>query len=78
MTATLMAFGQTDAFGDPIEFDGTCPDCAGEFQLDTTGRLPEHRRAGGSLDLPRCTGSGALGHDPHRQRYFYVEGVRFL
>lgn len=78
MTATLIDFTAVNGFGEPIEFEGACPACAGVYLLDAHGHLPAHKVAGGRLDRPHCDASGTPGLDPHRRRPFFVEGVRFL
>jgi hypothetical protein len=78
LTTTVIDFTATNGFGEPIEFEGTCPGCAGVYALDEHGCLPEHPIAGGRLDRPHCNESGTPGRDPHRRKPFFVEGVRFL
>jgi hypothetical protein len=74
----VIDFAATDGFGDPRYWDGDCPRCPGAYLLDTAGRLPDHKVAGGRLDRPHCTGSGEPGHNPRRAHLCYVEGVRYL
>lgn len=78
--ATTIDFAATNAFGDSILYDGRCPnpDCAEQYTLDTCGCLPDHPVAGSGPGRPHCDGSGQPGLEPHRARYFFLEGVRWL
>lgn len=77
-TAVAIDFAARDALGDPIDWEGDCRGCPGTYLLDTAGRLPMHKVAGGRTDRPHCAGSGEPGRAPRRARYFYVEGGHYL